>query len=396
LVAWLLKSPAPNISPLTPPPPRNVWKKANMFKPERLIRSHIRKMPAYEPILPFEVLSEDLDRPAAEIIKLDANENPYGPLPVVKDALSELPYPHIYPDPESRQLREALSEFHHVPMENILVGAGADELIDLIMRLLIGPGDAILNFPPTFGMYSFDADLNCARVITIPRTMDFDIDEEAIENTLNREKPVLAFLAQPNNPDGTLLASRLIDRILDFPVIVVLDEAYIQFSSRDSSKLAEVTRRKNMIVLRTFSKWAGLAGLRVGYGIFPDELMPHIWKIKQPYNVSVAASAAACASLQNIEQLDAITAKIVAERQRLFSRLGEISYLEPIPSQANFILCKVMGRQAEGIKLALAQRGILVRYFNKPGLRQYIRISVGKPEHTDALIAALEHLEANS
>lgn len=366
-----------------------------MFKPERLIRSHIRKMPAYEPILPFEVLSEELDRPVAEIIKLDANENPYGPLPVVKDALSELAYPHIYPDPESRQLRKALAEFHHVPVENILVGAGADELIDLIMRLLVEPGDAILNFPPTFGMYSFDADLNCARVKTIPRTMGFDIDEKAIEYTLKREKPVLAFLAQPNNPDGTLLSRKLIDRILDFPLIVVLDEAYIQFSPEDSSRLAEVTRRKNLIVLRTFSKWAGLAGLRVGYGVFPDELMPHLWKIKQPYNVSVAASAAACVSLQNVEQLDAITAKIVAERQRLFARLGEIAYLHPLPSQANFILCKVIGREAGGLKTALAERGILVRYFNKPGLRQYIRISVGKPEHTDALITVLKDLEVN-
>jgi histidinol-phosphate aminotransferase len=366
-----------------------------MFSPERLIRSHIRKMPAYEPILPFDVLSEELERPAAEIIKLDANENPYGPLPVVKDALSQLTYPHIYPDPQSRQLRKALAEFHRVPVENILVGAGADELIDLVMRLLIEPGDAILNFPPTFGMYSFDADLNRARVITIPRTADFDIDERAIEYTLEREKPVLAFLAQPNNPDGTLLPGKLIDRILDFPVIVVLDEAYIQFSDAGSSRLAEVTSRKNLIVLRTFSKWAGLAGLRVGYGVFPGELMPHLWKIKQPYNVSVAASAAAYASLQDSLQLDALTSKIVAERERLFSHLRGISYLQPLPSQANFILCKVIGREAGGLKRALAQRGILVRYFNKPALHQYLRISVGKPEHTDALITALKDLEAN-
>lgn len=366
-----------------------------MFNPEVLVRSHIRSMPAYEPILPFEVLSEKLKRPASEIIKLDANENPYGPLAIVKDTLSQLAHPHIYPDPQSRQLREALAEFHRVPAENILVGAGADELIDLTMRLLVEPGDAILNFPPTFGMYAFDADLNRARVITIPRTTDFHLDEKAIESTLEREKPVLAFLAQPNNPDGGLLPGRLIDWILQFPVIVVLDEAYIQFSAGGSSWLEEVISRKNLIVLRTFSKWAGLAGLRVGYGVFPDELMPHLWKIKQPYNVSVAASAAAYASLQNAEQLHAITAKIVAERERLFSCLRDISYLQPFPSQANFILCKVIGRQAAELKTALAQRGILVRYFNRPGLRQYIRISVGKPEYTDVLTTALHDLEAN-
>ncbi len=314
-------------------------------------------------------------------------------MPAVREALAQLAYPHIYPDPESRELRQALSEYHHVPTKNILVGAGADELIDLIMRLLIDPGDVILNCPPTFGMYAFDANLNRAQVISILRTAEFKLDLKAIEQASREEQPKLIFLANPNNPDGGLVSKEVIERILRLPVIVVLDEAYIQFAPEDASMIQQVLERKNLIVLRTFSKWAGLAGLRVGYGIFPDELTEHLWKIKQPYNVSVAASAAACATLRYVEQIDEIACQIVAERERLFTHLQDIPYLEPIRSQANFILCKVIGRDADKLKTDLAQRGILVRYFNKPGLNQYIRVSVGKPEHSDALLESLSTLE---
>ena len=367
-----------------------------MFEPERLIRAHIRKMPAYEPILPFEVLSEQLGIPAEDIIKLDANENPYGPLPAVKEALANLAYPHIYPDPESRQLRAGLSAYHRVPVENILVGAGADELIDLTLRLLIEPGDAILNCPPTFGMYTFDGDLNGARIISIPRTMDFAIDVNTIETATRTERPKLIFLANPNNPDGGLVARDDIERLLRLPLVVVVDEAYIQFAPPQAGMIREVLERKNLIVLRTFSKWAGLAGLRAGYGIFPIELMAHLWKIKQPYNLSVAASAAACAALRGAGQLEALAGAIIAERERLFLQLQEISYLEPVRSYANFILCRVTGRDAKELKADLARQGILLRYFNKPGLQQTIRISVGRAEHTAALIQALKELEANA
>jgi histidinol-phosphate aminotransferase len=367
-----------------------------MFEPEGLIRSHIREMPPYEPILPFEVLSEQLGIPVEDIVKLDANENPYGPLPAVKEALANLAHPHIYPDPESRQLRAALCAYHQVPVENILVGAGADELIDLTLRLLIEPGDAILNCPPTFGMYTFDGDLNGARIISVPRMIDFAIDVNAIETAARTERPKLIFLANPNNPDGGLVAREDIERLLRLPLIVVLDEAYVQFAPPEAGMIREVLERKNLIVLRTFSKWAGLAGLRAGYGIFPIELMSDLWKIKQPYNLSVAASAAACAALLSASQLDARTAAIIAERERLFLQLQEISYLEPVPSHANFILCRVTGRDAKELKEDLARRGILVRFFDKPGLQQTIRISIGRTEHTAALIQALKELEANA
>lgn len=367
-----------------------------MIDAANLVRAHIRDMPPYEPILPFEVLSKKLGRPPEAIIKLDANENPYGPVPAVMEALAGLPYPHIYPDPESRELRQALANTHHVPAENILAGAGADELIDLIMRLFIEPGDAILNCPPTFGMYAFDADLNRARVLSIPRTASFNLDIGGIEEAAREERVKIIFLANPNNPDGGLLSKDDIESILRLPLLVVLDEAYIQFSTQDASMINQAPGRNNLIVLRTFSKWAALAGLRVGYGVFPEALMTHLWKIKQPYNVSVAASTAACAALENIEQVEAVSQRILTERKRLFNSLKEVPYLEPIRSQANFILCRVKGREASTLKAELARQGILVRYFNKPGLEQCIRISVGKPEHTDTLIYVLKEMEVSN
>jgi histidinol-phosphate aminotransferase len=360
-----------------------------MFDPIGLVRPHIQAMAPYEPILPLEVLSDQLGLPVDRLVKLDANENPYGMLPEARQALAELPYGHIYPDPESRELRQALAEYHQVPPENLLVGAGADELIDLLLRLVIEPGDAILNCPPTFGMYAFDADVNRARVISVPRRADFSLDLEALETTIQDTRPKLIFLAHPNNPDGSLIPAVTIRRLLELPLLVVLDEAYIEFAEPGSSWLTEVPRRANLVVLRTFSKWAGLAGLRVGFGAFPTNLMAHLWKIKQPYNVSVAATAAALASLEHAGKLEEIGRRIVSERQRLYGRLREIEWLLPYPSQSNFILCRVVGKEAAQVKARLAQAGFLVRYFNKPGLQDAIRISVGSPQDGDALIEQL-------
>jgi histidinol-phosphate aminotransferase len=363
------------------------------FDPQNLVREHIRQMPAYEPILPFEVLSRQLGRAADQIIKLDANENPYGLLPAVREALGNMPFAHIYPDPGCQDLRQALAGFHQVPAQNLLVGAGADELIDLVLRLVIEPGDAILNCPPTFGMYSFDGDLNGARVVNLWRGENFSLDLGGMEQAVAAHKPKLIFIASPNNPDGSLAPRAFLERLLELPVLVVLDEAYMEFAPPGSSLLAEAARRNNLVVLRTFSKWAGLAGLRVGYGVFPDALMPHLWKIKQPYNVSVAAATAAIVSLRHAAELKAIGERILAERSRLVAGLQSIPYLQPYPTQANFILCRVEGRDAAELKQQLGALGILVRYFNKPGLQNCIRISVGKPEHSEALLQALRALE---
>jgi histidinol dehydrogenase len=362
------------------------------FDPALLARPHIREMDAYEPILPFEVLSRRLGRAPEQIVKLDANENPYGPAPAVREALARLPFPHIYPDPESTALREALSRRLGVPAANLLAGAGADELIDLLMRLFVGPGDAIVNCPPTFGMYAFDAAIEAGTVVNVPRDADFALDVEGIERAVHEQRPKLLFLTSPNNPDGGLLAADALDRLLALSVLVVLDQAYAEFAPPEASWIGEVPRRRNLVVLRTFSKWAGLAGLRVGYGAFPSSVMPLLWKIKQPYNVSVPAATAALVSLDHADDIQVTVDALIAERERLIAALRDLPFLEPRPSQANFLLCKVRGRDAAQLKASLAQAGILVRFFDKPGLRDYIRISVGKPEQTDALLAALKGL----
>ena len=359
------------------------------------IRAHLESLPPYMPIEPFEVLSERVGRDPSQIVKLDANENPYGPLAVVREALGKLDFPHIYPDPESRALRKSLSKFTGIGAEYLLAGAGADELIDLLMRVLLEPGDCILSCPPTFGMYSFDAELNAARCIEVPRNQDFSIDMESVHKAVETHQPKILFIASPNNPDGSMLHAEMIDELLSLPLLVVLDEAYIEFAEEDLgrslSRIREVPARENLIVLRTFSKWAGLAGLRIGYGAFPLWLMPTLWKSKQPYNVNVAASIAAQVSLEHVEELKEIIERLKTERTRLLSALEKIPYLKPYPTQSNFILCQVLERDAAALKARLAQEyGVFIRYFNKPRLRDHIRISVGRPQDTDALLNALE------
>jgi len=365
-------------------------------------------MAPYTPIEPFEVLSARLGRGPEQIVKLDANENPYGPHPAVREALAAYPFPHIYPDPEQRALRAALAGYTGVPAANIFPGHGADELIDLLCRVFLGPGDAIINCPPTFGMYEFDAGLAGATVIEVRRRGDFSVDVERISESANtknaicntqyasrithhasRITPKLLFLTSPNNPDGSLLTPDDLRRLLDLPLIVVLDEAYMEFAGLERSVARWVTDRENLIVLRTFSKWAGIAGLRLGYGIFPSWLMPALWQAKQPYNINVAATVAGLASLAHRVEIQVTVDALIIERGRLFRELANFPFLRPYPSQANFVLCRVVDRDAKGLKEALAARGILLRHYTKPGLENCIRVSAGRPEQTDALLTAL-------
>ncbi len=361
-----------------------------------LLNPHIARLEEYTPIQPFEVLSQRLGLPASQIVKLDANENPYGPLPEVAEALAEYAHYHIYPDPQQGALREALSRFLQVPADNILPGHGADELLDLLCRLFLGPGDGIVNCPPTFGMYRFDARLQGATVVDVPRRADHSVDVAGVQALFQGEHPEqprlkLLFLTSPNNPSGTWLPDEELRRLLALPVMVVLDEAYVEFADHPS-RAPWVLEHPNLVVLRTFSKAAGIAGLRLGYGVFPEWLMPHLWKFKQPYNVNVAATVAGLASLRHMAKIQAVVARLKAERERLFQALQTIPYLRPVPSQANFVLCRVAGRDAAGLKQALEQRGILVRHYRKPGLENCIRISVGRPEQTDRLLEALRAL----
>ena len=363
---------------------------------QNLVRSNIADMAPYTPIVPFDVLSKRLGIPAEDIVKLDANENPYGPSPSVYRALADEKDYHIYPDPDSTALRQALSRYTGIDATHIIAGQGADELIDLIVRLFVTPGDAVINCPPTFGMYRFDTELNGGKIIDVERKADFSLDTEEVVKIVggtgspsfpSRNIKIL-FITSPNNPDGSVLSDACLRQLLQLPLIVVLDEAYIEFAG--GSRADWVLQHENLVVLRTFSKWAGLAGLRVGYGIFPHWIISHLLKIKQPYNVNVAGSAAAVASLSDVRQLQVNIKKIVEERERLYSALRNFDFLEPYPSEANFILSRVVGRDAAGLKAALAERGILIRYFNTPRLEDHVRISVGKPSQTSVLLDALE------
>ncbi|XP_065621392.1 histidinol-phosphate aminotransferase, chloroplastic [Quercus suber] len=359
---------------------------------DSFIRPHLRKLSPYQPILPFEVLSARLGRKPEDIIKLDANENPYGPPPEVFEALGSMKFPYVYPDPESRRLRAALAEDSGLESDYILAGCGADELIDLIMRCVLEPGDKIVDCPPTFTMYEFDAAVNGALVIKVSRKADFSLNVEQITDVIEREKPKCIFLTSPNNPDGSVIDDEDLLRILKLPILVVLDEAYIEFSGIES-KMKWVKKHENLIVLRTFSKRAGLAGLRVGYGAFPLSIIEYLWRAKQPYNVSVAAEISACAALQNPTYLEKVKDTLVQERDRLYNLLKEVPFLNPYPSYSNFILCEVAsGMDAKVLKEDLAKMGVMIRHYNKKELRGYVRVSVGKPEHTDVLMECLRRL----
>lgn len=362
-----------------------------MNKREQFVRPEVAAMEAYTPIVPFEVLSRRLGRQPFEITKLDANENPYGPSPKALDALRNGRFYHIYPDPEANELREAISADTGLPKERLLAGAGADELIDVVLRAVLGPGDGVIDCPPSFGMYPFSTAVNAGQYIPVWRKANFSLDVAGIETAVaaNPHAKVL-FLCSPNNPDGSLIGDDDLRRLLELPLLVILDEAYVDFAG--DSHLHWALEYDNLAVLRTFSKLAGLAGLRVGYGAFPEWLLPHLWKIKQPYNVNVAAAVTAVAALQDRDWLNDKIQRIVAERERMVAELAQFPWLIPYPSQANFVLFRVMGREARQVKLELEGRGVLVRYFNKPGLDNCIRISVGRPEDTDKLVETLRQL----
>ena len=364
--------------------------------PDRLLRDDLRRMEPYTPIVPFEVLSARLGRPPEAIVKLDANENPYGPPPGALAALAAGRAYHIYPDPEANALRDALSRFTGQPKERLLAGMGADELIDLVLRAVLEPDDVVIDCPPTFGMYPFSTAVNGGRYVPVPRRADFSLDPESIEAAVAAEpRTKVLFVCSPNNPDGGVVDDATLRRLLALPLLVVLDEAYVDFAAAEGSpsRIDWTTAHDNLVVLRTFSKLAGLAGLRVGYGAFPEWLLPHLWKIKQPYNVNVAASLAAVAALEDEAWLHETVGRLVAERERMAREVAALGWLRPLPSRANFVLCRVAGRPAGEVKRALEAEGVLVRYFDKPGLRDCIRISAGRPEDTDRLLAALKKVE---
>ena len=354
-----------------------------------IIRSHLNDLKPYEPIDPVEVLGERAGIPAEKVIKLDGNENPYGCSHRVQRALADAVSYHIYPDPLNRELRQLLEGYVGLGSEYISVGSGSDELIDNILRISLEPGDKVINCPPTFGMYPFSTTVNAGEIVNIPRKTDYSLDVLAMEAAVDARTKVI-FVTSPNNPTGNLTAEEDVFRLLKTGVLVVVDEAYYEFARE--SVVSLVPSYSNLIVLRTFSKWAGLAGLRVGYGVLPPQINDVIYKMKMPYNVTIAAQIAVRETFADMPYIQGTIESIIAERPRLFDKLKEQGSLDPIPSRSNFILCRVLKGNAKQIKQDLEKRGIFIRYFDTPQLQNMIRISVGKPEQTDAVIEALNQL----
>ncbi len=227
-------------------------------------------------------------------------------------------------------------------------------------------------------------------MIDVPRTEDYALDMAGTKKALTESTKVI-FVASPNNPTGNATTGEEIKELIGTGKVVVVDEAYFEFSN-NVTVANLVPSYPNLMVLRTFSKWAGLAGLRIGYGLFPVEIAGYLMKIKQPYNASAAAQAAVLASLADIDYLRANVAKIVMERERLLGELEKLGWLKPYPSQANFVLCSLPQGKAQGTWQGLRRKGIFVRYFDTPELRDCLRITVGRPGDTDALVKALKEV----
>jgi histidinol-phosphate aminotransferase len=355
----------------------------------KLIRSELVSFGGYVASKSPEVVAEKAKVPAGGIIKLDANENPYGCSPRVKQALSTYPYFNIYPDAGQTELRKLLQGYAGVGAEHIVAGSGSDQLIDLVLRLFVAPGDEVINCVPTFDIFRFSTALCNGKLVEVPRDGNFYVDVAAVKKAITK-KTKMILLANPNNPTGTPTSRSDILELVDTGVPVLADEAYVEFNGETVTPL--VSQYKNLMVLRTFSKWAGLASFRIGYGIFPPRIAEYLLNIKLPYSVSTASLIAVRESLKDIDYLMDRVRAIITEKDRLFGELNKLKWLKPFPSRANFILCHVLKGKASQIQQELEDRGILVRYVGHPLLRNSIRISAGKPEHTDALIKALKEI----
>jgi histidinol-phosphate aminotransferase len=345
----------------------------------KFIRSELASFGGYVPGKSLELLAERVKMAINGIVKLDANENLYGCSPKVNKALGDYPYLNIYPDAGQTEIRQLLAGYAGVDAEHIVVGNGSDELIGLIIRLFLEPGDEVINCVPTFDMFRFGVMLCSGKLVEVPRDEEYRVDVKAVKKAITK-KTKLILLANPNNPTGTPTPQKDVLELIETGVPMVADEAYVEFSGETVTPF--VTKYDNLIVLRTFSKWAGLAGLRVGYGLMHPKIVGYLQTIKQPYNVNIAARVAVRESLK----------AILAERERLFNELAKLDWLKPFPSRANFVFCHVLNGKAAQIQQALEERGILIRYFDIPRLQNSLRISVGKPEHTDAVIKALKEV----
>jgi len=353
--------------------------------------SHVQNLPAYVPGESVESLAARLGRTPESIIKLDANENTYGTPSAVRQALANLDHTHRYPDAEQRDLRDALSSYTGVSADFLLAGNGSDELLSLMSQVLLEPGDSILVCPPTFSMYAFYAHLKNCNVVEVPRKAGFSLDVDGIISAAQATSPKIIFIDTPGNPTGIGYSSAWFEKLLVLPTLIVIDEAYIEFSE-SPSHITDVPTHDNLVVLRTFSKWAGLAGFRVGYGAFPKWLGDALWQAKSPYNVTMPAMAAALATLNDLIALKVNVSRIITERDQLAAKLRAIPGLTVFPSETNFLLVRVepeFGKSAAEVCDILKEQGILIRLFES---LDCLRITVGRTDEMESLLQALGEL----
>lgn len=323
--------------------------------------------------------------PGRRVVKLNTNENPYPPSPRVLEALAATADANVrlYPDPEARALRARASAVYGVPADHILAGNGSDELLALLLRATIDPGDRVAFPVPTYSLYETLVAVQGGVIVTVPWPDDWRIPE-ALATTGAR----VTFLCNPNAPSGTLVPPDAIAALARaLPGVLVVDEAYGDFA--DTNALGLVGRHPNVLVLRTFSKSYSLAGMRVGLAFGDPELLAGLHTVKDSYNLNRASQAAATAALEDLAHMQANVARIRATRARLTAALVARGYAVPT-SSANFVLARKAGVDQGPAVRRLAGRGVLVRHFAVRGLADALRITVGTDEETDAFLDALD------
>ncbi len=342
------------------------------------------KIEPYVPGTSARDLAKRYGQNIKQLIKLNANENPYGVSPLVKKAIKSLFY-NYYPGSDYKILRRAISKYTNTKEENIFVSSGSDELIYLLLRTILLEGEKVIICPPTFGIYEIATKLNRGITINIPTNKNYTINLSCILKSCSDEKVKVVFLCNPNNPTGNLIPKEEIIKILKTGKLVIVDEAYYEFSKMTLSPLLPLY--ENLIILRTLSKWAGLAGLRIGYGIMSPKLVEQLMGIKSPFNVNIAAEAAALATFKDLSFAKQSIQKIIAERDRVYKRLKLIQKIKVYKSYGNYIFIQTQKEDYKLLRETFEKNKIALRYF--PKLNNGIRITIGKPQQNNKVLAVL-------
>lgn len=348
---------------------------------QRLVRPVVRDASRYVPAKGAAKLPD-------QHIRLDMNESPYGPSPRTRAALMVFVDTNRYPDFTQRQLRAALADYTGVPATQIICGAGLDDVFTSLANLLIDPGDEVVISEPTFGVYRPLFALHGANVINAPLSNRFELEPESVLAAVTGRTKLIV-ICSPNNPTGNLFSMESIASICAaVGCLVTIDEAYVEFSGQSHIPLMD--RYPNVAILRTMSKWAGLAGMRVGYGMMPQPLVPYLDAAVPPFhNVGLLSAEAAVASLDDREVLMERVAMIRADRDDLHREIAGVSGLEPLPSVTNFILVRTKLDDARPLVARIAERGVLVRGYGDDILRSAFRVTVGRPDENALFLTAL-------